>query len=250
MGKLDKFETLNPYEQLFADDDLGKVKELEVDFGPRFSEICVFFGSNKCLNYLIEGGYKLSPLLNIYRLNRKEDILPFVSHPDELYNILIQGRYELLPLPSGEDDETRILKPSPHTALLTLIKLSFKHEFDMVDYASMILPLYTPEEWSRCVSESGPWVVSSLIKLEMFDLFNNSRLSHRTISAIKNATSNDRRKLKKRCSLPITYTLHKRRGIKTEDAYTRGLLRRIKASQCKAHPPAGPNPLDIFGIFS
>jgi hypothetical protein len=120
----------------------------------------------------------------------------------------------------------------------------------MVDYASMILPLYTPEEWSKCVSESGPWVVSSLIKLEMFDLFNNSHLSHRAISAIKNATFNERKKLKKRCSLPITYVLYKRRETKTDDAYTRGLLRRIKASQCKALPPADPNPLDIFGIFS
>jgi hypothetical protein len=249
MVKLDEFKSLNPYEQLFADDNITEVTQLDVNFGPRFSEICAHFGSNKCLDYLIKHGHELSPLLNIYRIKRKESILPFISHYDELYTVITEGVHkELLPLPNGEEDEKRIRKPSVRIALLTLIKLTREctFDFDVENYQELILPLYAPEEWTRCINESGSWVVSSLIKLQMFDLFNGSHLSHKAVYALEQATRKDRRELRRRCLLPVTYTLRKRRQRPDKNPYSGGIKERVKAPR-PVYDPLGSFLRDTLG---
>ena len=52
--QLDNFDALNPIEELFAQDRIKEVRELEMDFPPRFSEICVRFGASRCFEYLVE----------------------------------------------------------------------------------------------------------------------------------------------------------------------------------------------------
>jgi hypothetical protein len=233
MDNLDNFSSLNPFEQLFADDNISEVEKLDLNFGPRFSEICAFHGSSKCLDYLVEGGFELSPLLNLYRLKRGDSVFPHVSHPDDLYCALIYGRYKQLP---GSLEEACIAKPSIRTALLTLIKLVDKHAFDMEDYPSMIYPLYTPQEWSVCVSRCESNIITLLIKLELYDLFNGSQLSHKATLAVSQATHKERKELAKRCSLPITYLLYKGRRQKRDPVSRKlnNLMRRKPVSECKS----------------
>jgi hypothetical protein len=204
--KLETLETflyLNPIEQLFADNNVEEVREFEIHFGPRFSEICAHFNSDECLNYLIEGGHDISDRINLYRLNNDKPIIPFVSHPEELFYALVNGMHHVLP-EQGNIDAHRIKRPSIHTALRTLIELQ-KHAFNMIDYEPIIYALYTDEEWSKCINDSSSVMISSLIENKFFRFLRYSHLGYSVTLAIKRATPEQLKEIKKHCTIPTSY---------------------------------------------
>lgn len=231
--ELDDFQFLNPIEQLFADDDLDAVKQLEMDFSPRFSEICAQRGSSKCLEYLIEEGHELSSLINLYRIKRGEKPIQEVSHDEELFLVLVMGRDEMLPytaiesklsevcadlmvrcdnsevpaLARGVEDAQsgHIDRPSVRVAFRTLIRLLDNHVYDMVDYTSKIYPLYTPVEWREFIGRCGARQIGALIVHKKYRFLDGARLSNQAMKVIKQISVRKRNLVERYCSLPITY---------------------------------------------
>jgi len=230
--ELDNFKNMNYIEELFAKDDLEAVKQLEIDFGPRFSEVSVHFGSKKCLQYLIDGGYELSPLINLYLIKKGEMPIQEVSHDSELYTVFTTGRTELLPLTTSErldylcklsldslcklsDISTivRIERPSISVAFKTLVRLMNYHAFDMIDYASKIYSFYSDFEWKRFIEESGPNVIRFLMKYKLCYFLKNAQLSNKVLSFFKRLSKREFDLIEKYCSIPILYQLYMRDGI-------------------------------------
>ena len=230
--ELDNFKHMNYIEELFAKDDLEAINQLEIDFGPRFSEVCVHFGSKKCLQYLIDKGYELSPLINLYLIKKGEMPIQEVSHDSELYIVFTTGRTELLPLSTSEVLDTlcnlsnispvvRIERPSISAAFKTLVRLTNYHAFDMVDYASKIHSLYYDFEWKRFIEESGPNVIRFLMKHKLYYFLENAQLSNKVLSFFKRLPKRELDLIEKYCSVPILYQLYVKESA---DTYRRRFL--------------------------
>jgi len=207
--KLNTFTTLNEIEQMFADDNIEAVKELEMSFGPRFSEICAQRGAQKCLDYLIEEGHELSPSINLYRIKRGEKPIPEISHDDELYFALVFGHDELLPLsehdsnPRRQDNNGRIDRPSVRIAFRTLIRLLRNNAFDMVDYTSKIWPLYLQSSWQEFIGRCGWRPIEFLVSHKMYQFLDGVQPSYRTVKMLARLSSRKRRVIGKHCLLPV-----------------------------------------------
>lgn len=169
-----------------------------MSFGPRFSEICAHFGSEDCLQYLIETGHELSQRLNLYRMRRGDEIVPLVSCSEELYYVLCHERDHLLPLPEGQDDEAliRISRPSPRTALLTLIRLLENNAFDMIDYATKVRALYDVRERAVWSGQLSTRVIQKVIEHGLYDFLCPRGLS---IVAFMRLTKRERKDLSQHC---------------------------------------------------
>lgn len=194
MSILDTFTSLNPIEEFFATDNIEEVKQLEMEFSPRFSEICAHYGSQKCLDYMIEKEMPLSPLVNLYLIKRGQAPLSFLHHRGELYFILYYDKHDMLPL---------IELPSIDVAFKTMMKMMQENAFDTIDHARIIYELYTPGEWTRYISGLASKVITLLLQTDKLYLLRNVRVKSSTIKMVLETAPDRLDTLKEICILPV-----------------------------------------------
>jgi hypothetical protein len=206
--ELDNFESLNPIEEFFARDDIDSVRELQMTFPLRFSEICAKFGSQRCFDYILEkedidgketgteNSY-ISSKVNLYLIKENKAPLPYINHSAELWFILYYDRKEFLPL---------IDFPPIHIAFKTMLKFMRENSFDTSDYAQEIYDLYPSEEWCDYFSKCNGETIIFLLQTRKDYLLRNVKIKSCIVSRIATEAPTLIKKLQELCIVPTVCT--------------------------------------------
>jgi hypothetical protein len=160
-----------------------EIKELEMDFPARFSEICAKFGAWKCFEYMLEKDAQngnqpgdinscISWKVNLYLIRQGKDPLPYIHHPAELCFVLYYDRKEMLPL---------IELPTINIAFKTILKFIRENSFDCVDYVREIHSLYPMDAWCRHIGTRSPKILAFLLQVGKHYLLEGVKISSSTI---------------------------------------------------------------------
>jgi hypothetical protein len=171
---INSFDNLNEVEELFANDDLEAIKKLNISFSPMMSEICAFYGSNKCLKYLEENNYEISNLINLYAIRRNHILSINIPHDDELITALKYNRIERIPNIELPDIEIAL------EALIYVLK-ERRYSFD-IDYVKLVYDLYSSKEWKKVFKGKSLY---KIIKYDGLYLLKNTKLTFIDIIVIR-----------------------------------------------------------------
>jgi hypothetical protein len=231
--QLDEFVSLNPIEELFSQDKVEEVKQLEMKFSPRFSEICAKFGARKCFEYMLEkdaqdghqpgtASSSISWKMNLYLIRRNEEPLPSIHHPAELCFILYYDRKDLLPL---------IELPPVDIAFKTMLKFIRENSFDCVDYVREIYDLYPASSWCRHIGSRSPKVLAFLLQVGKHYLLEGIKISSGTIKEILLNAPDKLETLRKLCIFPVVCRSDNTevlREMRARGLYARRTKRRVR----------------------
>jgi hypothetical protein len=148
---MDSFE-LDEIGTFLKEDNLDAVKDRYLT--QEHSEICAYYGANKCLSHMVSHSMTLSPLVNLYAIEHGHKLSVNVPHDDEMYMLIIRRRL---------DDIRHITLPSVDTSISTFYELSVDISVDYKEAFAFIRSLYTDELWKNMSQES-------IVKLVELDL--------------------------------------------------------------------------------
>jgi hypothetical protein len=226
--RLDDFGSLNPIEELFSQDKMEEVKQLEMDFPPRFSEICVKFGAWKCFEYMLEKdaqngqepgaeGSCISWRVNLYLIKQNKKPLAYIHHPAELCFVLYYDRKEMLPL---------IELPSIDIAFKTMMKFIRENSFDAVDYVREIYDLYPSSSWCRHIGTRSAKTITFLLQVGKDYLLRGVKITSSTIREVVLSAPDKLETLRELCVFPIV--------CKSDDREVLGKMRENGLYACKS----------------
>ena len=136
------FNDLNEMEQLLRDDNLDEFRMIELFYSTEMTEVCAFFGSNKCLAFLEEQGVEISPLINLYAILNNHTLCINIPHEDELAMCLKCMRIDRI-----KDVE----KPDIKSAVKALM-IAFNDCQSMnIDYPMLVFQMYPEDEWRKII---------------------------------------------------------------------------------------------------
>lgn len=165
------FDDMDRVEKMVSRDEVEKIKEESIYLSQHHSEIAASFGSNECLNYMVENDMELSPLVNLYAIVNDHQLEVNVPHDDELHLLITHHRLDRLR--SGSFNV-----PDVETAVSTLYTLST--DFAAPDCIGIVRSLYSEEEWNSMSQCS----VIKLLELNRADLVNHCRITLGTFRRI------------------------------------------------------------------
>lgn len=159
------FNDLDETEKLLAEDNLEAFKQLEAKSAEAgdtiyknsyMTEICAFFGSNKCLKYLVDEGVEPSDLINLYAVIQDNKLCVDVPHEDELLLAVRYGRAHLIKSirrPSVQVGIKALLLSLENNVLGTDSLLETNYEGHSgnksFSYSDYIFGLYSQDEWKE-----------------------------------------------------------------------------------------------------
>lgn len=170
-GKDDLVETfeLDELGEQLKKDDLEAVKDRYLS--QQHSEICAYYGSNKCLLYMLEKGMTISPLVNLYAIRHGRVLQVSVPHPDELYMLVTCSKLHIIPY---------ITLPSVDIIVETFYRLNDEFDLPLEEALRLVRARVDDNAWNKMSQES----VVKMVEIDRAEYLTDCNIYPKTLRKI------------------------------------------------------------------
>lgn len=162
---IEAFDNLNPIEVMISRDNIEEFSKKRLTYTEQMTELCAFFGADKCLCHIRDNGGDISPLINLYSIMMDTKLSINIPHEEELIVAIRYRRFNRL---------STIQRPSIKTCLKALMESLSLVLCDDSDYPKLIYDMYPPEDWFAIISGSD---LRTLISFNHPTIFRELKLS-------------------------------------------------------------------------
>lgn len=146
-GKDDLVESfeLDEIGQLLKEDKVEEIKSKGKYLTQQHSEICAYYGSNKCLEYMTSEGMTISPLINLYAIKQNQKLTISIPHDDELHMLITQGNLDAI---------SKLAPPPVNIVVDTFYDLSEEFGLPLDEALKLVRAKIDNTQWNSMSQES------------------------------------------------------------------------------------------------
>jgi hypothetical protein len=163
------YEELDEIGKLLKNDDIEAIKGKYLN--QTHSEICAYYGSNKCLEYMSSQNMTISPLINLYAIERGHTLTLSIPHPDELLMLLLKNDFSSIP---------KIKLPPVDNAINVLYDIAGDFSIPFKEATAAVRSSYNDNEWNSMNQES----IIKLVELQLPEYLIGCNIHFKTLRKI------------------------------------------------------------------